>query len=127
MARKLQKRPAKKRTKPAWPVSQLTAAEKKQERILQKATIHLVTHVGGLLVATGLREEGSRRWIIEVTLRYPTGHEGYVGEVAYDGRDFSILTPPDVWRRRIKRIAADPGGIRLWNEYRASTLRTKKA
>ena len=49
-----------------------------EEQILRVATIHLIRKVGGLFVATGLREEqgkGGRRWVITVTLRYPTGHE----------------------------------------------------
>lgn len=130
MVKKLQKRAAKKRKQPIWLSPHLTPAEQKRERLLRKATIHLIMHVGGLLVATGLREEkfhGARRWIIEVTLRYPTGHEGYVGELEYDGKEFRILTPASTWRQRIKKIAADPEGIRLWNEYRASTLRSGKA
>ena len=98
----------------------------KEERILRAATIYLIRKVGGLLVATGVREErdskGSRTWIITVTLRYPTGHEGYVGELLYDGTDFSLLTPDDVMKERARKIAADPEGIRKWDEYQASTL-----
>ena len=98
----------------------------KEERILRAATIYLIRKVGGLLVATGVREERdskeSRTWIITVTLRYPTGHEGYVGELLYDGTDFSLLTPDDVMKERARKIAADPEGIRKWDEYQASTL-----
>ena len=101
-------------------------AMNKEERILRAATIYLMRKVAGLLVATGLREEqkeGSRRWIITVTLRYPTGHEGYVGDLLFDGKGFSFITPLEVRKERIKKIAADPAGIRQWNEHRASTLR----
>jgi hypothetical protein len=45
-----------------------------EERILRAATIELLTHHGGLFVATGLREiaiKVIRVWIITVTLRYP--------------------------------------------------------
>jgi len=94
----------------------------KEERILRAATIYLIRKVGGLLVATGVREErdskGSRTWIITVTLRYPTGHEGYVGELLYDGTDFSLLTPDDVMKERARKIAADPALQREWDEYR---------
>jgi hypothetical protein len=102
----------------------------KEEQILRAATIYLMRKVAGLLVATGLREEqkeGSRRWIITVTLRYPTGHEGYVGDLLFDGKEFSFITPLEVRKERIKKLAADPAGIRQWNEYRASTLRPGKA
>lgn len=102
----------------------------KEERILRAATIYLMRKVAGLLVATELREEqkeGFRRWIITVTLRYPTGHEGYVGDLLFDGKGFSFITPLEVRKERIKKIAADPAGIRQWNEHRASTLRPGKA
>jgi hypothetical protein len=108
----------------------MTRTPDDEEQILQAATVHLVRKHGGLLVATGLREEqgqGPRRWIITVTLRYPTGHEGYIGDLLYDGKDFSFLTPEDVRKERARQIAADPEGIRQWNEYRAATLRTGKA
>ena len=99
-----------------------------EERILQAATIHLIRKVGGLFVATGLRDEhgtGGQRWIISVTLRYPTGHEGHVGELLYDGKTFTMLTEDSVIDDRVRQIAADPQGIRLWND-RASTLRAGK-
>jgi hypothetical protein len=95
-----------------------------EEKILQKATIHLIMHHGGLLVATDLREQnegGQRTWVITVTLRYPTGHEGYVGDLFYDGEEFTFLTPPEVLRERVRAVAADPERERKWNEYRAST------
>ena len=96
-----------------------------QEKILRAATIHLIRKVGGLFVATGLREEqdkAGRRWIITVTLRYPTGHEGYIGDLVYDGKSFAMLTEKSVIRKRVRQIADDPERLRKWNEYRASTL-----
>jgi hypothetical protein len=101
-----------------------------EELILRAATIHLIRKVGGLFVATALRDEqaeGCGRWIITVTLRYPTGHEGYVGDLLYDGKEFTLLTEQSAIDERVLQIAADPRGIREWNEYRASTLRTGKA
>jgi hypothetical protein len=65
-----------------------------EENILREATKYLIRKVGGHLVATGLREEqhqGGRRWLIAVTLRYPTGYEAYYGDLLYDGKDFSFL------------------------------------
>ncbi len=50
-----------------------------EEQILQDATRHLLFHHGMFLVATSVREEHIRAqkvWIITVTLRYTTGHEG---------------------------------------------------
>ena len=113
-----------------------TKSEKKpeinqeEERILRAATLHLVTKQGGLFVATGLREasiKGFRVWIITMTLRYTTGFGGFVGDLLYDGEHFTMLTDQSVIDERVRQIAADPEGIRQWNEYRASTLRPGKA
>ena len=95
------------------------------EKILKAATIHLLFKHGMFLVATGVREarvRGLPVWIITVTLRYTTGHEGYVGDLLYDGEEFTFLTPPEVRKERSRQIAEDPERIRQWNEYRASTL-----
>jgi hypothetical protein len=79
-----------------------------------------------LWTVAGIREDqgadGSRRWIIAVHLRYPTGFEGYLGDLLYDGEQITELTDLELMRERAKQIAADPEGIRQWNEYRASTL-----
>lgn len=96
-----------------------------KEQILRAATIHLIMKHGGLLVATALREErdgGARRWVITVTLRYPTGHEGYVGDLLYDGKEFTFLTPAGVIDERVRQIGEDPERMRKWNEYRSSAL-----
>jgi hypothetical protein len=96
-----------------------------EEQILRKALKYLVFKHGHLLVPTAIREEqhqGSRRWIMTVTLRYPTGFEGAIGDLLYDGQEFTFLTPPEVREERARQLAEDPEGIRQWNEYRASTL-----
>ena len=96
-----------------------------QERILREATKHLVYKHGMFLVATGIREvriKGFRAWIITVTLRYTTRHEGYIGELLYDGKDFIFLTEQSLMNERAQKIADDPERIRKWNECRASAL-----
>lgn len=91
--------------------------DEREERILREATIHLITHHGGLFVATAVREEegevGPNR-IVGVTLRYPTGHEGHVGELLCDGQEFRLLTERSVIDGRIREIAVDPGHLRCW-------------
>ena len=92
--------------------------------------MHLVVKYGSLLVATGAREtriKGLQVWIITVTLRYPTGFEGYVGDLLYDGEEFMFLTEQSVMDERVEKIANDPEGIRQWNEHRASVLPPGKA
>jgi hypothetical protein len=96
-----------------------------EERILREATKHLVFQHGMFLVATGIRAariKGLRVWIITVTLRYTTGHEGYIGDLLYDGQDFTFLTEQSVMDERARKIADDPERMRKWNEYRGSTL-----
>jgi hypothetical protein len=96
-----------------------------EERILREATKHLVFEHGMFLVATGIREarvKGSRVWVLTVTLRYTTGHEGYIGDLLYDGKGFTFLTEQSVMDERARKIADDPERVRKWNEYRASAL-----
>jgi hypothetical protein len=99
--------------------------DEEEEQILREALKYLVFKHGHLLVPARIREAregGARRWIITVHLRYPTGFEGEIGELLYDGAEFTFLTPPDVRRQRTQTIAEDPEGIRQWNEFQASTL-----
>lgn len=97
-----------------------------EQFILRDAMCYCLHHFPMLWTTGGLREEpgknGSRRWIIPVYLRYPTGHEGYLGDLLYDGKQFTELTDREIMRERAKQIAADPDRIRKWDEYRSSTL-----
>lgn len=100
-----------------------------EEGILRQAIIYLIRKHGMLLVPTAIREElrdGVRSWIMAVTLRYPTGHEGYIGDLLYNGEEFTFLTEESVRKERAKQIANDPEGQRLWDEYRASTVSAGK-
>jgi len=116
---------------------QLSAAAEREpteegQHIIQEAASYCLDHFPMLWTTGGLPAErratdGSRQWIIRVYLRYPTGFEGYLGDLLYDGKQFTELTERAIMRERAKSIAADPEGIRQWNEYRASTLRTRKA
>jgi hypothetical protein len=112
----------KRRRKLEWP--------DEKERILRAATQHLVFKHGMFLVATGIRElriKGLRVWILTVTLRFGTGDEGYIGDLLYDGEEFTFLTEQSVMDERARKIAEDPERIRKWNEYRASVLHPGKA
>jgi hypothetical protein len=103
-----------------------------EEQILRKAQIYLLFEANRphLWTVAGIREEkgddGSRRWIIAVNLRYPTGFEGYLGDLLYDGEKFTELTDRELMRERVRQIAADPEGRRQWDELKASALRTGK-
>src|SRR5262245_28039363 len=96
-----------------------------EEEILRKAQVYLLFEAKRpmLWTAAGIREErgddGSRRWVIAVNLRYPTGFEGYLGDLLYDGERFTELTDLELMRERVRKIAADPEGRRQWDEYRA--------
>jgi hypothetical protein len=95
-----------------------------EEQILRQAAIYCLFHFPMLWTVGGIKEErgndGSRKWIIAVHLRYPIGHEGYLGDLLYDGKAVTELTDREVMRQRARQIAADPERIRQWNEYRAS-------
>jgi hypothetical protein len=103
-----------------------------EERILQKAQIYLLLEARRphLWTVADIREEktedGSRRWIIAVNLRYTTGFEGYLGDLLYDGEKITELTDLELMRERARQIAADPEGRRQWDELKASALRTGK-
>jgi hypothetical protein len=84
----------------------------------------LIRKVGGLFVATGLRAARVKEhpiWIITVTMRYPTGHEGNVGELLFDGENFTMLTEDSVIDERVDRIAADPSAVREWTFDRSGS------
>jgi hypothetical protein len=105
------------------------AIDAQQEQIYRAAIKYLLLRHGGLLVPTAHREirvRGYPVWILTVTLRYPTGHEGYVGDLLYDGENFTFLTEQSVMDERVRRIAADPERDRAWNELRASALQAGK-
>jgi hypothetical protein len=103
-----------------------------EEEILKRAQIYMLFEAGRPMFWTvaGIRgekgDDGSRRWIIAVNLRYPTGFEGYLGDLLYDGPRFTELTDLEVMRGRGRQIAADPERLRQWNEYRAATLPAKQ-
>jgi hypothetical protein len=80
-----------------------------EEQMLREATLYLIRNHRGLFVATPLRKEqreGSTPWVITVTLRYPSGHEGYVADLLYDGHAFRLLTDPSAIDERVRMIAA---------------------
>ncbi|HVA50283.1 MAG TPA: hypothetical protein VNH11_28270 [Pirellulales bacterium] len=112
-----------------------TAARKKippvdleEEAILKRAQIYLLFEAKRPMLWTvaGIREEksddGCRRWIVAVNLRYPTGFEGYLGDLAVDGERITELTDLKTMQERARQIAADPEGKRQWDEYQASTF-----
>ena len=98
------------------------------EQILKKVQIYLLFEAKRPMLSTvaGIREEkgedGARRWIVAVHLRYPTGFEGYLGDLLYDGERITELTDLELMWERARQIAADPERDRKWNEYQASTL-----
>jgi hypothetical protein len=97
-----------------------------EEEVLQKAAIYCLRTFPMLWTVGGIkkdsRDDGACRWIIAVYLRYPTGFEGYLGDLLFDGKQVTELTDREVMRTREKQIAADPERMRKWNEYRAATV-----
>ena len=97
-----------------------------EERILKRAQMYLLYEAQRPMLWTvaDIREEkgddGSRRWIIAVHLRYPTGHEGYLGDLVFDGERVTELTDLELMRQRGREIAADPALQREWEAYLAA-------
>jgi len=60
-----------------------------------------------------------------VILRHPTGFEGEIGELLYDGQELTFLTPPEVHNERARRLAdhacvvdSNPEGARPVDRHR---------
>lgn len=89
-----------------------------EEIILKKSAIYCLRTFPMLWTVGGIQEEkgedGCRRWIIAVYLRYPTGHEGYLGDLLYCNEQLTELTSREVMRERATQIAADPERMRQW-------------
>lgn len=118
--KKLTKETRKKASKTARQ-KQCCDVSEEDERIISAAATYCLLHFPMLWTTGELPEErrgedGSRQWIIRVYLRYPTGHEGYLGDLLYDGKEFTQLTDRETMLERAKQIAADPERMRKWNE-----------
>jgi hypothetical protein len=89
--------------------------DEEHEQILKKAQIYLLFEAKRPMfwnvadIREGKGEGGSRRWIIAVHLRAPSGHQGYLGDLLYDGERFTELTDVELMRRRVQQITADRG------------------
>jgi hypothetical protein len=106
---------------------------KEEEAILRRAQIYLLFEAKRPMFWTvaGIREEkdaqGSRRWIVAVNLRYPTGFEGYLGDLLVEGERVTELTDLNAMRERARHIEADLEGKRKWDEYRDSVFPSGEA
>ena len=98
-----------------------------QWEIGKKTAIYCLMHFPMLWTVGGVPQlvqddTGGQRWVIPVALRYPTGHGGEIGQLAYDGKEFTLLTDRAEMNERSRKIADDPEHLRKWNEHLASSL-----
>ena len=113
--------------------SKVPRLDEEEEAILKRAQIYLLFEAKRPMLWTvaGIREEkatdGSRRWIIAVHLRYPTGHEGYLGDLLFDGTRIVELTDVELMRQRGRVIAADPALQMEWEAFLAANPSPGKA
>lgn len=97
-----------------------------EEAVLRRAQVYLLFEAKRPMLWTvaGIRKEkncdGGDRWIVNVNLRYPTGFEGYLGDLLVEGDQIIELTDLDTMRERARRIEADLEGAQRWHEYRDS-------
>jgi hypothetical protein len=86
------------------------AISEEQAKILQHGAIYCLRNFPTLWTVGEIKEEkaenGRRRWIIAVYLRYPTGFEGYLGDLLYNGKHITELTDRNIMRARARRIEA---------------------
>ncbi len=91
------------------------AVTAEDEHIISGAATYCLRHFPMLWTTEGLPEEctgdnGARHWIIRLYLRYPTGFEGYLGDLRYDGAEFTELTDRSVMLERAGRLPPIPRG-----------------
>ena len=85
--------------------------------VAQKAAAYCVLHFPALWTAGMPKwEPAARRWVVPIVIRYPTGDERTLGEMAYDGRAFSALTPREEMARLAREFEQDPAFQRRWHE-----------
>jgi hypothetical protein len=85
--------------------------------VARKAAVYCLFHYPSLWTAGPPRWNGvEQRWTIPVFLRYPTGHEAELGQLAFDGKEFTPLTERAVTEKRAQTLAEDPAFQRAWYE-----------
>jgi hypothetical protein len=79
-----------------------------QQEIWEKAAAYCVRHLPTLWTAGEPRQETPQAWVVPIILRYPDGHEGTLGEMAWDGRrqEFTLLTSRAVLSERARVVAS---------------------
>jgi hypothetical protein len=81
---------------------------RKQEEIWEKAAAFCAWNLPTLWTADEPRQETDRRWIVPIILRYPGGHEGKLGEMAFDEerQEFTLLGDKAALAERARVVAA---------------------
>ncbi len=99
----------------AIPRRKQTEISQEEEEILRKAQIYLLFtakrpmfwNVAAIREVKGKAD--TRYWIIAVHFHAPSGHEGYLGDLCYDGEQFTELTDVELMRERVRQIVEDAG------------------
>lgn len=95
--------------------------------VARQGAIYCVLHFPTLWTATVPSWDQERsRWIIPVVLNFPTGHGGEIGKLAYDGKDFELLTDRATMTARARDLEANPEFQRHWDERFASLSKAGK-
>jgi hypothetical protein len=91
--------------------------------VAQKAAVYCVLHFPTLWTARLPRwDAAARRWVVPVVVRYPTGDEGELGDLAFDGHSFTLLTTHEEMARRARAIEQDPAFQHRWHEQFPSAV-----
>ncbi len=103
----LRKRRPRTRT-PIETVTEDPELRRKQEAIWKKATTFCAWNLPTLWTAGEPRQESDRRWIVPIILRYSDGHQGQLGEMAFDEQrqEFSLMADKTDLAERARILAA---------------------
>ena len=97
-------------------------------RVARKAAIYCLFHYPSLWTAGLPRwNDAEQRWTIPVILRYPTGHEAELGQLAFDGKEFTPLTERPVMDERARTLSEDPAFQRAWHEQFGPPVSPRKS
>jgi len=85
-----------------------SALTQEQQELWKKAAAFCVRHLPTLWTAGEPQQQSPQNWIVPIVLRYPDGHEGILGELAWDGlrQEFTLLTERTVLSERARLVAA---------------------
>lgn len=85
------------------------------EEVSRLAAIYCLRTYPTLWTA-GVAQRVESGWVVPIRVHYPTGRDCEIGQLAYDGREFTPLTDRAVMAEVVRKIEADLEFQRQWHE-----------